>query len=96
MSLSLKQAADRLGLTRPKLIKRMQEADLIGEDNLPKHPVRDRLYLYKKESSWHHPVCGLQYSWTTKVKAAGIPWLAEKLGIERPMPVAEPDRRDVA
>lgn len=95
-NLNLQKAAERLGLTRPALMKRMRAAGLIGADKLPLHPVRDRLYLVTHESSWFHPELGMQYSTTTRVRPAGIAWLAEKLGIERPMPEPTPDRCDVA
>lgn len=93
--LDLKEAADRLGLTRPALIKRMRDEGLLNEKNHPAHPLRDRLYLRLREGNWQHPKLGQQYSYSTKVKPAGIAWLAEKLGIPRPMPPAEQDRRDV-
>ncbi|MNO67639.1 hypothetical protein D3C76_584470 [compost metagenome] len=93
--LSLKEAAERLGLSRPALIKRMRDAGLLNEKNLPAHPLRDRLYLRTREGSWHHPELGQQYSYSAKVRPAGISWLADRLGIPRPMPQAEQDRRDV-
>lgn len=46
--LSLHQAAQRLGLSRPELIKRMKAAGLLDSSNLPAAPVRDRLYLRAK------------------------------------------------
>ncbi|HBN8672662.1 TPA: phage antirepressor KilAC domain-containing protein [Pseudomonas aeruginosa] len=93
--LSLHQAAQRLGLTRPELIKRMRAAGLLDSSNLPAVPVRDRLYLRAKETSWHHPELGMQYSHSTKVRPAGVAWLADKLGIPRVCAPAAPDRREV-
>ncbi|MCY1432213.1 hypothetical protein D9M71_482040 [compost metagenome] len=93
--LSLKEAAERLGLSRPALIKRMRDAGLLNEKNLPAHPLRDRLYLRTHEGNWYHPEFGPQYSLSTRVRPAGISWLADQLGIPRPMPPAEQDRRDV-
>ncbi len=81
--LSLHQAAQRLGLSRPELIKRMKAAGLLDSSNLPAAPVRDRLYLRAKETSWHHPELGMQYSHSTKVRPVGVAWLADKLGIPR-------------
>ncbi|NMZ72952.1 DNA-binding protein [Pseudomonas nitroreducens] len=92
---SLQEAAKELEITRPALIKRMREAGLIDDKNLPTHPLRDRFYLEKHESSWHHPELGQQYSYSTRVRPAGIAWLREKLGIPLPLPPAVQDRRDV-
>ncbi|MDF5966501.1 hypothetical protein P4114_15905 [Pseudomonas aeruginosa] len=86
--LSLHQAAQRLGLSRPELIKRMKAAGLLDSSNLPAVPVRDRLYLRAKETPWHHPELGMQYSHSTKVRPAGVAWLADKLGI----PASAPQR----
>ncbi|MCG3028304.1 phage antirepressor KilAC domain-containing protein [Pseudomonas aeruginosa] len=93
--LSLHQAAQRLGLSRPELIKRMKATGLLDSSNLPAVPVRDRLYLRAKETPWHHPELGMQYSHSTKVRPAGVAWLADKLGIPRVCPPAVPDRREV-
>lgn len=92
---NLQEAAKELGVTRPVLIKRMREAGLLDDKNLPAQPFRDRLHLYKHESNWQHPDFGTQYSYSTRVRPAGIPWLRDKLGIPREMPPVEPDRRDV-
>ncbi|OPD66696.1 hypothetical protein AO878_29075 [Pseudomonas aeruginosa] len=95
--LSLHQAAQRLGLSRPELIKRMKAAGLLDSSNLPAVPVRDRLYLRAKETSWHHPELGMQYSHSTKVRPAGVAWLADKLGIPRAARLAdEPRPREYA
>ncbi len=88
--LSLHQAAQRLGLTRPELIKRMKAAGLLDSNTLPAAPVRDRLYLRAKETSWHHPELGMQYSHSTKVRPAGVAWLADKLGIPPRLPAGGP------
>ncbi|SDJ60278.1 phage antirepressor KilAC domain-containing protein [Pseudomonas indica] len=96
MHLDLQKAAKRLGLTRPKLIERMQAKGLLDSNNLPAHPVRDRAYLRIREGQWFHPQCGMQYSRSCKVTEAGVRWLAEQLGIDLPMPPPTPDRRDVA
>lgn len=92
---TLQEAAKTLGITRPALIRRMREAGLIDDRNLPTHPMRDRLHLEKHESNWQHPELGQQYSYSTRVRPAGIAWLRQKLGIPLPMPPVEPDRRDV-
>ena len=93
--LSLHQAAQRLGMSRPELINRMKAAGLLDSRNLPAAPVRERLYLRAKETSWHHPELGMQYSHSTKVRPAGVAWLAAQLGIPRVCPPAVPDRREV-
>ncbi|MED5608512.1 phage antirepressor KilAC domain-containing protein [Pseudomonas sp. JH-2] len=92
--LSLQEAAKELGLTRTVLIRRMREAGLLN-GKLPAHPLRDRLYLREHEGNWQHPELGQQYSYSTRVRPAGIAWLREKLGIPRPMPPVQQDRRDV-
>jgi len=62
--------------------------------NLPAFPVRDREYLRVKDSNWYHETAGMQYSQSTKVRQAGIRWLAEQLGLE--LPAIPADNRDVA
>tara|TARA_B100001059_G_scaffold231322_1_gene266961 strand:+ start:602 stop:886 length:285 start_codon:yes stop_codon:yes gene_type:complete len=91
---NLQKAARQLGTTRPDLIARMKKAGLLNEQNLPSHPMRDKLYLQIKDGSWYHPELGLQYSQSTRVTQAGINWLADKLGLERPQ-IPE-DNRGVA
>jgi phage antirepressor YoqD-like protein len=94
MERTLAQAANQLGLTRPKLISLMREKGLLNERNLPAYPSRDREYLRVKDSNWYHETAGMQYSQSTRVKQPGIRWLAEKLELNLPeIPV---DSRDVA
>jgi len=94
MERSLVKAAKYFGLTRPKLIALMREKGLLNDRNLPAYPVRDREYLRIKDGSWYHETSGMQYSQSTKVRQAGIRWLAEQLGLNLPeIPV---DNRDVA
>lgn len=93
MDRTLAQAATQLGLTRPKLIALMREKGLL-KGNLPAYPKRDRDYLRIKDGQWYHETSGMQYSQSTRVKQAGIRWLAEQLGLNLPeIPV---DSRDVA
>ncbi len=94
--LNLQQAAKQLKTTRTKLITLMREKGLLNEQNLPTHPVRDRLYLRVHEGSWFHPELGMQYSTSTRVRQAGLRWLEQQLGLERDLPPPTPDRRDVA
>lgn len=94
MERTLAQAANHLGLTRPKLIGLMREKGLLNERNLPTYPTRDREYLRIKDSNWYHDQLGMQYSQSTRIKQPGIRWLAEQLGLNLPeIPV---DSRDVA
>lgn len=94
MERTLAQAANHLGLTRPKLINLMREKGLLNERNLPTYPSRDRQYLRIKDSNWYHDQLGMQYSQSTRIKQPGICWLAEQLGLNLPeIPV---DSRDVA
>ncbi|KOY02218.1 phage antirepressor KilAC domain-containing protein [Pseudomonas nunensis] len=94
MERSLAQAANQLGLTRPKLISLMRGKTLLNDQNLPAYPNRDREYLRVKDSNWFHHQLGMQYSQSTRVKQPGIRWLAEQLGLELPaIPVTN---RDVA
>jgi phage antirepressor YoqD-like protein len=94
MERSLEKAAKYFGLTRPKLIALMREKGLLNVRNLPAFPVRDREYLRVKDSNWYHQTAGMQYSQSTKVRQAGIRWLAEQLGLE--VPAIPADNRDVA
>lgn len=94
MERTLAQAANQLGLTRPKLIARMKEKGLLNERNLPAYPNRDRNYLRIKDGQWYHDQLGMQYSQSTKVKRPGIRWLAAQLGID--LQVIPADNRDVA
>lgn len=96
MDYDLHCAARRLGLTRPKLIARLREKGLLTDKNLPAHPVRDKLYMRTKDGTWYHEKLGLQYSQSTRITYAGIPWLADQLGIERPAPPPDDERRYVA
>ncbi|RQO50566.1 phage antirepressor KilAC domain-containing protein [Pseudomonas sp. KBW05] len=94
MERSLEKAAKYFGLTRPKLIALMREKGLLNDRNLPTFPVRDREYLRVKDSNWFHETAGMQYSQSTKVRQAGIRWLADQLGLE--LPAIPADNRDVA
>jgi len=94
MERSLEKAAKYFGLTRPKLITLMRENCLLNDRNLPVFPVRDREYLRIKNGNWYHETAGMQYSQSTKVRLAGMPWLASQLGLELPAIPAE--NRDVA
>jgi phage antirepressor YoqD-like protein len=94
MERTLAQAANKLGLTRPKLIALMREKGLLNARNLPAFPVRDREYLRIKDGTWYHETAGMQYSQSTKVRQAGMRWLAEQLGLE--LPTIPADNRDVA
>ncbi len=81
--LSLHQAAQRLGLTRPELIKRMKAAGLLDSNTLPAAPVRDRLYLRAKERPGITPNSAC--STATRRRCARPEWhgSADKLGIPR-------------
>ncbi|PIB49814.1 phage antirepressor KilAC domain-containing protein [Pseudomonas sp. 2822-17] len=94
MERSLEKAAKYFGLTRPKLIALMREKGLLNDSNLPAFPLRDRDYLRVKDSNWYHDKAGMQYSQSTKVRQAGMPWLANQLGLE--LPAVPADNRDVA
>ena len=94
MERDLQKTAKYFGLTRPKLIELMRDKGLLNDRNLPAFPVRDREYLRIKDSNWYHEKAGMQYSQSTKVRQAGIRWLAEQLGLE--LPAIPADNRDVA
>lgn len=94
MERDLQKTAKYFGLTRPKLIALMRDKGLLNARNLPAFPVRDREYLRIKDSNWYHEKAGMQYSQSTKVRQAGIRWLAEQLGLE--LPAIPVDNRDVA
>ena len=95
-NLTAQQAAQRLGISRNRLFERMKAADLIDEQHLPRHPVRDRYHLLSHEGKWFHPRLGMQYSRSLRISANSISWLADRLEIELPataVPVRE--RADV-
>ena len=94
MERSLDKAAKYFGLTRPKLILLMRQKGLLNDRNLPAFPLRDREYLRVKDSNWYHATAGMQYSQSTKVRQAGIRWLADQLGLE--LPAIPVDNREVA
>jgi len=94
MERNLEQTAKYFGLTRPKLIALMREKGLLNDRCLPAFPIRDREYLRIKNGNWYHKTAGMQYSQSTKVRQAGIRWLAEQLGLE--LPAIPADNRDVA
>lgn len=93
---SLKEAAERLGVKHRALMKQMREKGLLDQHNLPANPEQTKLYLVTRENRWYSDKHGWQYPRVTRVTAAGIPWLADKLSVERPMPPAQQDPRDVA
>lgn len=86
MERNLAQTAKLFGISRNELICLMRENELLTERNLPRYPTRDREYLRPKEGQWFHPTSGMQYSMSTRVKQAGIPWLAERLQLQLPTP----------
>jgi len=94
MERNLEQTAKYFGLTRPKLIALMREKGLLNDRRLPAFPIRDREYLRIKNGNWYHETAGMQYSQSTKVRQAGIRWLAEQLGLE--LPDIPADNLDVA
>ncbi len=94
MDRTLEKTAKHFGITRPKLLALMRDKGLLTAGNLPAFPVRDREYLRIKDSNWYHAELGMQYSRSTRVRQAGIGWLAEQLGLEAPAIPA--DKRDVA
>ena len=94
MERNLAQTAKLFGISRNELICLMRKNELLTERNLPRYPTRDREYLRTKEGSWFHPTAGMQYSESTRVKQAGIPWLAERLALLLPTPPE--DKRDAA
>ena len=94
MERNLEKTAKYFGLTRPALIKLMREKGLLTDRNLPAFPVRDCEYLRIKDGNWYHEKLGMQYSQSTRVRQAGIPWLAEQLGLD--LPAIPADNRDVA
>lgn len=86
MERNLAQTAKLFGISRNELICLMRENELLTERNLPRYPTRDREYLRTKEGQWFHPTSGMQHSMSTRVKQAGIPWLAERLQLQLPTP----------
>lgn len=91
MERNLAQTAKYFGISRPTLIKLMRDKQLLNDRNLPHYPTRDRDYLRAREGHWFHPEAGMQYSQSTRVKQAGIAWLAEHLDLKLP-PTPEDSR----
>lgn len=96
MSHSLKDTAQRLGLKHRELMKRMRDKGLLNTFNLPANPELTKLYLVTRENKFYSDAKGWRFTRTTRVTNAGLPWLADKLGIERPMPEPQADPRDAA
>lgn len=96
MSISLKRAAQRLGLGHRELMKRMRDKGLLDKKNLPANPAATKDFLVTRETRWFHEDYGMQYQRTTRVTEIGISWLANQIGIEPPAPPAVPDPREVA
>ena len=94
MERNLEKTAKYFGITRPALIKLMREKGVLTDRNLPAFPVCDREYLRVRDGSWYHHELGMQYSQSTRVRQAGITWLAELLGLD--LPAIPADHRDVA
>ncbi|WP_296263980.1 MULTISPECIES: phage antirepressor KilAC domain-containing protein [unclassified Pseudomonas] len=90
MERTLAQTAKVFGISRNTLIRKMREQGLLDDTNLPRYRTRDREYLRVKEGSWYHPKAGMQYSESTRVKQAGIIWLAERLQLQLPTPPEDP------
>ena len=82
MTLSLKQAAERLGMGHRKLMQRMREKGLLDKHNLPANPVATKDFLVTREGRWYHEKSGMQYPRTTRrgrparsrVKSYPEPW----------------------
>src|SRR3990167_5195864 len=96
MSLSLKHAAERLGLGHRTLLQRMRDKGLLDKHNLPANTDMTKAFLVTREARYFHPKAGMQYPRTTRVTDIGLPWLAKQLGIEQPMPPPVADPREVA
>lgn len=96
MSNSLKHTAERLGLKHRALMKRMREEGLLNAHNLPTNPVMTKRYLVTRENQFYSDAKGWRLTRTTRVTEDGIRWLAQRLGIELPMPPVQADPRDVA
>lgn len=92
-NLTLQQAAQRLSLKRKDLVTRMRRAGLLDHRCFPLHPERDAAHLSTHQSLYSHPSIGTMSNYSTRVHAGSLRWLADKLGIDQPMPEALPDRR---
>ncbi|MBR9880768.1 MAG: hypothetical protein GYB17_14870 [Gammaproteobacteria bacterium] len=83
---TLDQAAGLLNLGRNTLARRLREAGVLGSDNLPTGPYRNkrrgntRLMLVATGTYWH-PACGWTHYGRTELTDAGLDHIADKLGI---------------
>lgn len=92
-TLTLLKTAQRMGISRAELIKRMKIKGILNADNLPARPKEHRAWLTIHEGQWYHSTAGQQYRQTTRVKTEGLRWLAAELDLLPPPP--EQDRADV-
>lgn len=92
-ALTLQKTAERMGISRNKLIQRMRQKGLLNEQNLPATP-KNHAYLIEHEGQWFHPAFGQQFSRSTRVRQEGLRWLAAQLDL-LPPPPPERDRADV-
>ncbi|SFT54741.1 hypothetical protein [Halomonas saccharevitans] len=83
---TLDQAASLLNLDRNTLARRLREAGVLGNDNLPAGPYRrnrrgnTRLVLVATGVYWH-PICGWTHYGRTELTDAGLDHVADRLGI---------------
>lgn len=95
-SIALKDAAEQMGLKHRELMKLMRDKGLLTKHNLPANPDATKHHLVTREHRYHHPEHGLQFPRTTRLMEGSLHWLADRLGIQLPMPEAKEDPRDVA
>ncbi|SDG27519.1 regulatory protein, Fis family [Onishia taeanensis] len=81
-SYSLDQAAGLLNIGRNTLARRLREAGVLGDDNLPMGRYRGntRLVLVATGTYWH-PICGWTHYGRTEFTDAGLDHIADRLGI---------------
>ena len=79
---TLDQAAPLLNLGRNTLARRLREAGVLGDDNLPvgRYRGNTRLVLVATGVYWH-PICGWTHYGRTELTDAGLDHVADRLGI---------------
>ncbi|MGJ7459346.1 hypothetical protein [Halomonas sp. RA08-2] len=84
---TLDQAAPLLNMGRNTLARRLREAGVLGEDNLPaglyrgsRRGGRVNLVIVATGTYWH-PICGWTHYGRTEFTDAGLDHIAAKLGI---------------
>lgn len=92
----LDHAAALLNMGRNTLARRLRAAGVLGRDNLPAGPYRNKRrgatrLMVVATGIYHHPACGWTHYGRTEFTDAGLDYIARKLGVDietLPVPAA--------